>query len=489
MTSSAQAQDSTRVQYRYSDGTVSSEGVLLDGLPEGYWVSYFKDGVRKSEGNWRAGRLEGEWVFYDELGRLQTTLVYVGGKKDGVETQWDTTGTRIRTLPWVKDTLQGLEKGFDGGGIVTTQVPWSGGKKEGIALDFAAEQGAQGRIIRRRGFRDDLLRWVEDVNRLDDQGRKTGKWMTFWPNGQVRREGPYQRGLEEGVFKFFSRRGDLERTVTYHRGEEVEDAPEAVALDLRKAFHPNGEVSREGPWREDTPMGTHRFFDEAGHLVEVKVFRSGQLQASGMLDSLGRRTGPWTEFWADGTPKAMGTYLEGKRDGDWQFFARDGRLEQEGGYRNGAWHGRWKWYHVNGDVHRDERYRKGREEGEFLELGADGDTLAMGRYERGRKVGPWVEHVEDDRREGVYIDGERDGRWIHSDGEGKVRFEGAYVAGIPTGEHTTFWPTGRRSSIGSYRGGLRDGIWRYFDENGVVQLIRQYQAGRITKVNGAKTDR
>lgn len=483
------AQDTTEVQYRFADGTISSEGQLLNGLPEGYWVSYHPDGMRKSEGNWSRGKLEGEWVFYDVAGRVETTLNYVGGRKEGLETQWDSTGVRLRTLPWSSDTLQGVEEGFNPQGVVVSRVPWSKGNREGVALDYAVEGGETGRIIRRRGFREDLLRWVEEVNRFDDQGRKSGKWMTFWPNGQVRREGPFERGLEEGVFKYFSRRGDLERTVTYHRGEEVEDAPEAVALDLRKAFHANGEVSREGPWREDTPMGTHRFFDEAGHLVEVKVFRSGVLHASGMLDSLGRRTGPWTEFWPDGTQKAMGPYLEGERDGDWQFFARDGRLEQEGGFRKGQWHGRWKWYHADGSLHRDERYRKGREEGEFLELGMAGDTLAMGVYERGRKVGPWVEHVRDDRREGQYLDGDRDGRWVHTDAEGRVRFEGAYVAGIPTGEHVTYWPTGRRSSVGAYRGGLRDGIWRYFDENGVVRLIRQYKAGRITKVNGAKTDR
>ena len=485
----AMAQDTTEVQYRFSDGTISSEGQLLNGLPQGYWISYHPDGTRKSEGNWSRGQLEGEWVFYDGSGRLETTLTYVEGRKEGAETQWDTTGVRLRTWPWASDTLQGMEEGFNEQGIVVSRIPWSKGKREGVALDFAPEEGKTGRIIRRRGFRDDLLRWVEEVNRFDDQGRKSGKWMTFWPNGQVRTEGPFERGLEEGVFKHFSRRGDLERTVTYHRGAEVEDAPEAVALDLRKAFHPNGEVSREGPWREDTPMGTHRFFDESGHLVEVKVFRSGVLMASGMLDSLGRRTGPWTEFWPDGTPKAVGPYLEGERDGDWQFYARDGRLEQEGGFRKGQWHGSWTWYHSDGSLHRDERYRKGREEGEFLELGVAGDTLAIGLYERGRKVGPWVEHVRDDRREGEYLDGDRDGRWIHSDTEGRVRFEGAYVAGIPTGEHVTYWPTGRRSSVGAYRGGLRDGIWRYFDENGVVRLIRQYKAGSITKVNGAKTDR
>ena len=54
-------------------------------------------------------------------------------------------------------------------------------------------------------------------------------------------------GIEEGVFLRFSRQGDLESTETWHRGELVEDAPEAVVLDLRKTFHANGAVSRSGP--------------------------------------------------------------------------------------------------------------------------------------------------------------------------------------------------------------------------------------------------
>jgi antitoxin component YwqK of YwqJK toxin-antitoxin module len=483
------AQDSTESVYRYADGAISSQGLLIDGVPSGYWVSFHPNGTRKSEGNWREGELDGEWVFYDEKGRLQTTLSYDQGKKEGEELKWDTLGVKLRSLPWQRDTLVGEQREFNAQGVEVARIPWRGGKKEGVALEFAMEQGQQGRIIRRMGYRDDLLRWVEDVNRLDDQGRKTGKWMTFWPNGRVRREGPFERGLEEGVFKYFSRNGDLERTETYKRGEIVEDAPEAVVLDLRKTFHSNGEVSRVGPWRENDPMGTHRFFDEEGHLVEVKVFREGVLNASGTLDSLGRRTGQWTLYWNDGTPKAEGGYENGKREGSWRFLRLSGSVEQEGEYRQGEWHGRWRWYHLNGAVHRDEKYRKGRENGEFMELSSTGDTLARGEYERGYKQGPWMEHVNDDLREGNYLDGEADGVWQHTDSDGNLRFEGSFVAGIPTGQHVRYWPNGIRSSVGSYEGGLPDGNWRYFDVNGVVRLTRQYRAGVIFKVNGAKTDR
>ena len=156
-------------------------------------------------------------------------------------------------------------------------------------------------------------------------------------------------------------------------------------------------------------MGTHRYFDEAGHLVEVKVFRSGVLQASGMLDSLGRRTGPWIEFWPDGEPKAQGPYVAGEREGDWQFFARDGRLEQEGSLP--LWTMAWTLEVVpcGRPVHRDERYRKGREDGEFLELGQAGDTLAIGVYERGLRGGSGSSMFEMTVAKADTLDGERDG--------------------------------------------------------------------------------
>ena len=85
-------------------------------------------------------------------------------------------------------------------------------------------------------------------------------------------------------------------------------------------------------------MGTHRFFDEEGHLVEVKVFRDGVLSATGMLDSRVAEQGP-------GRSLAEELRHRGRMRGiaRWRLaiFYRDGRLEQEGGYRAGQWHGRW----------------------------------------------------------------------------------------------------------------------------------------------------
>ena len=36
--------------FEYPNGTISSEGIIKEGKPEGYWKSYYVTGVLKSEG-------------------------------------------------------------------------------------------------------------------------------------------------------------------------------------------------------------------------------------------------------------------------------------------------------------------------------------------------------------------------------------------------------------------------------------------------------
>ena len=88
-------QDSSFVEYRFAEGEVSSRGMLVDGIPSGYWTSFHEDGTRKSEGNWLSGDLVGEWVFYDGQGRIQTTLNYSRWPQ---EMDWSSSGIHSARL-------------------------------------------------------------------------------------------------------------------------------------------------------------------------------------------------------------------------------------------------------------------------------------------------------------------------------------------------------------------------------------------------------
>ena len=69
--------------YYYENGSISSEGQLIDGKPDGYWVTYYPNELRKSEGNRKDFQLDGEWKFYDEKGNLKDIISYKEGIKDG----------------------------------------------------------------------------------------------------------------------------------------------------------------------------------------------------------------------------------------------------------------------------------------------------------------------------------------------------------------------------------------------------------------------
>ena len=57
-------------QFFYPDGSVSSEGTMVNGKPDGYWKSYYQDGTLKSVGKRTNFQLDSIWCFYDEHGNL-----------------------------------------------------------------------------------------------------------------------------------------------------------------------------------------------------------------------------------------------------------------------------------------------------------------------------------------------------------------------------------------------------------------------------------
>ena len=60
----AVAEDGYQV-FKYPNGSVSSEGLMKRGKPEGLWKSYYVTGIKKSEGRRTNFLLDSIWIFYD----------------------------------------------------------------------------------------------------------------------------------------------------------------------------------------------------------------------------------------------------------------------------------------------------------------------------------------------------------------------------------------------------------------------------------------
>ena len=477
------AQDTVAVSYTFPDGSISSEGQLIKGIPDGYWRNYHLSGGLASEGNRVEGLLAGTWTFFDEQGHLLESVPYQLDLKSGEVQTFDTTGAVILTTSWKRDTLEGPMRSFDKLGRMLEEWPYLDGLRNGTAWQWDPKDG---RVILRNTWRDGTLRQVEKINRYDLQGIKKGRWLVFWRHAAVREDGPFESGLRDGVFKFFSRSGDLERIDTYHLGKLVPSDDGAVILDIRKTYGEGGLLERTGPYQGDTPVGLHQFYDDQGDLSQGKIFEDGEVYSSGPLEGKGAKTGLWKVFWADGSLRAEGGWAGGMKTGIWSYYNPQGQLVQRGEFRLGEWHNNWQWFYEGGALHRDEQYRKGLEEGLFVELSQAGDTLARGAYMAGLKSGRWIEQVNDHRSEGTYLDGEFNGQWRWFFSDGRLRFKGEFSGGVPVGTHVFYFSTGRKSTEGSYEGGLKSGNWRYFDDLGQLKLVRQYRAGRVVRLNGAR---
>ena len=475
--------DTVAVQYTFLDGSISSEGFLVNGRPDGYWRNYHPGGALASEGSRSGGKLAGVWTFYDEKERFVESVPFEQDLKWGEAQTFDTTGMVIGTSTWLRDTLDGPMRRWGRNNTLLEEWPYIAGHRSGTAWVWDENDG---RVIQRSTWLDGVLREVEQVNRYDIDGKKFGKWLVFWRHASVREDGSYENGLREGVFKFFSRSGRLERIETYHRGQLIPSEADAVILDIKKHYNQDGQLIRKGPYRGEVAVGLHQFYQTNGEVDRGEMFTDGLISSSGPLVGLGLKQGHWKEFWPDGKLRAEGPWDNGQKHGYWKYYNQNEVLIQQGKFNNGSWHGHWQWFYNPDQLHRSEHYYKGLEEGDFIELSLQGDTLARGRYEAGLKSGPWLEHVHDHKCMGAYLDGEFQGEWSHFFEDGRLQFHGEFIGGLPEGRHTWFFPSGRKSTEGRYEGGLKSGNWRYFDDLGMLKLVRQYERGRVVKLNGAR---
>lgn len=467
-------------QFFYPDGSVSSEGEMMNGSPVGYWRTYHQSGQLKSEGRRVDGLLDSIWTFYNSSGLLQRRISYQASQRNGKEWTYQG-GELIQVCDFIRDTLDGTCENYKGGRIWKT-IPFVKGLEEGKGFEF----DSVGNIITIMHFRDGFLRRTERQNRTDKLGRKQGIWRTYHDNGITASEATYVDDRRNGLYKEYDRKGELTLLEKYDDGLLVTDAEETTVLDIKNEYGSDGSIIGTGTYRDGKKHGVHRTYDETGSIVASSIYEKGVKTAEGLIGVSGRYEGDWILFYQDGSVKEKGAYEDGVREGDWEFYYENGELRQKGEYRQGRVQGRWVWYYKDGNLRREEEYRRGREDGVSIEYDPTGRTLAKGQYIDGLKDGPWEYRIGDYTIKGSYLEGEKDGSWLGIYDNGKKRFTGSFQAGYPIKKHRYFFRNGQLSQEGKYSSGRKDGEWRRMDEDGEVILRTIYDQGIERRLEGTR---
>ena len=475
-------------QFKYPNGVISSEGMIKDGKPEGYWKSYYVTGVKKSEGKRTSFLLDSIWLFYDQAGDTTEKISYLLGKKNGYYLKYrkdPSAGIYV----WSRELFAGDRKEGTGfiyfpDGKVLQMTSYNSGKKEGLSKEFDKNSN----VITLLEYNNDFLISREKINRNDSKGLKQGLWIDFYPGGGKKCEKTYKDDLLYGYYKEYDTRGNLVLTMLYENGaivkSRIEDEPD---VEIVNKYDDNNKMIYSGPYRSKIPVGVHREFGQDGKVTNAFIYNdNGLLMSEGIVDESGNRNGKWKDLYPDKITEAEGTYTDNRRTGVWKFFNASGKMEQTGSYNNGRPDGLWKWYYDNGAILREEEYFQGQRDGAFTEYSSTGDIIGQGQYSDGEKNGEWKFKSGDLTEEGKYIIGLKDGQWKSYYPDGKLRYKGNFVQGNPDGQNLWYFEDGRVKEEQFYRMGLRQKTWKKFNEEGVAFMTITYKDDVEININGVK---
>jgi antitoxin component YwqK of YwqJK toxin-antitoxin module len=474
--------------FKYPNGAISSEGLIKNGKPEGFWKSYYVTGVKKSEGRRTSYLLDSIWVFYDQTGDTTEKINYLYGKKNGWYYKYKKDPS-FGLYVWSKelfaaDSKEGTGYIYFPEGKIKQTFAYNSGKKEGLSKEYDED----GKIITLLEYNNDFLVSRERINRTDKNGLKQGDWKEFYPNGGIKSERTYKDDLMHGYYKEYDIRGKLVLTMLYDNGaivkSKVEDEPD---IEIVNKHDQDGKLIYSGPYRNKIPVGVHREFGKDGKITNAFIYNdNGLLLSEGIVDEAGKYNGKWKDLFASGKVQAEGQYSDSRRSGQWKFYDTTEKVEQTGSYNNGRPDGLWNWYYGNGSLLKEEEYFQGQRDGASTEYSPTGDIIAQGQYSDGEKNGPWKYKTGDISEEGKYITGLRDGIWKFYYSNGKLKFKGNYVQGNPDGQQIFYYDTGKIKEEQYYQMGIREKTWKKYTEDGVLFMVISYKDDVENSINGVK---
>jgi uncharacterized protein len=477
-------------QFKYPNGTVSSEGMIRNGKPDGYWKSYYVTGILMSEGKRTSYLLDSIWIFFNQRGDTLEKINFILGKKNGYYLKYQEDpikGLYIASKElYAGDLKEGNAVYYYPEGKIKQTIPYYHGKKEGLSKEFDRD----GKITTLLEYSNDFLISREKINIVDDKNLKQGKWLNFYKNGIIKSEKNYKDDILHGYYKEYNEKGKIILTLLYDNGKVTgNDLSNIPEIDVVKKYNDAGRLIYTGPYKDGVPVGIHREYNDDGTVKNAKIYgENGVVLSEGIVDEDGNRNGQWKDYSSSGELNAEGQYSDNKRTGIWKFYGENKKLEQIGAYSNGKINGTWRWYYPDGELLREEEYYQGKRDGNYTEYTKDGTIIATGVYTDGERNGEWSYMNGDNTEKGSYIVGLKDGTWKAFYPDGKLRFKGNYFQGNADGHHSFFYENGKIMEDRYYKNGMKTKTWKKFNETGDVVLTITYRDDIEISVNGVRVN-
>lgn len=480
--------------FYYPNGFKQSEGNLKQGKPEGYWTTYFVNGNKKSEGNRKNFLLDSVWIFYAENGDTTEKINYLENQKNGFYykfyTRYDTAKVNIVKSKelYLQDKKQGFSFYYYSNGNLKEKIKYKDNFKDGQGYEYSKD----GRMIAIDEYRYNNLISRQSINRIDNSGKKIGKWVDIYDNGKVKSEINYQNGLPNGNFKEFSPTGKILKIEKFENGKLIDekvankyDTLEVKSLRQEKEFYSNGKIKSIKTYKDSLLYGLQLYYKTDGEIEKAEIYDElSQKIAEGIVDILNKKQGKWSFFYDNEKIKSEGNFIDDLKSGEWNYYYEDGSIFEQGTYSEDYPEGIWLWYYPNGKILKSEKYIFGRKSGLNFELDIKGDTIARGNYKEDAKQGKWIYYIGDEYTTGNYYFGQKTGQWeTYYYPENKIKNITNYIDGQEDGKYKSYYLNKKLKETGLYSNGKKVGKWTYYLSDGNIDYTIEYLGGEIIKVN------
>ncbi|CAN5445470.1 hypothetical protein BH10BAC4_BH10BAC4_09050 [soil metagenome] len=395
-------------KYFFITGNKSSEFNYTDGERNGAGYEYFKTGQKKVDASYKEGKLDGyyqefyqngklkeegwfkddlreqQWVKYYSSGVREGDVYYLRNAVVGIANDFNPDGKKYFVTTYLNDKISKISY-FNSAGEITISQEYKK-KNESFSVNYKNGNPRMnfeitcgeytGSIVRtlpqkqlssiipmKNGKRDGkyILNFLNGNKEGEGQylnGSEDGHWIWLHYNGQKHSEGLYNNGERDSIWTFWSDNGKVSRVANYKAGKRdglSQDFRDEGVLLLEKNFD-DGEIITYRTTTIDGSLGEWKSFN--GNESIVSYFANGRKASeesykNGMLEGFTR------EYFPSGQLSVESYFKAGEFSGDHLSYYPSGKIKMRATYLSGEYNGLVSYYLENGKLEREENYSNG----------------------------------------------------------------------------------------------------------------------------------
>ena len=309
-----------------------------DGKKHGIWKEFYKNGKVKKEEKYFHGLKDGILKKFDKYGRIEEIENFNKGEEE----------KKIKLE--FNISKENLKDGSSLVGVIYNN------KKHGLFKVYN-----KNKIINYQYYDNDTL--IRE-GMFDSINQKTGKWIYYWPNNKIKKQGYFKEGKKDSIWEYYYIDGIIQQ-----KGKFKNNVPEQKWT----WWYNNKQIKREETYLNGKEEGYVYEYDSTGKILTKGNYFHGE------------REGEWYYILNDYMEN--GNYIGGMKTGEWKTtYINTNKIKFSGEYLNDLPIGEHKEYYPSGKIKLIGKYKSGKKTGEWKKYNLDGEIIVTYLYKNGIEI-------------------------------------------------------------------------------------------------------